>query len=541
MAAELTLEGFDGVEEVGWGGFAVVFRARQASFDREVAIKVLNVRPGTNVAEAFRRECAAVGSLSGHPNIVTVHDVGETADGRPFIVMEYLHGGSLGDLVRAEGPLPPRAAAEMGVRLAGALETAHQVGLLHRDVKPENVLVSRFREPKLGDFGIARLHDGPSSGDGGVVGSVRHAAPEVLEGDPPTVASDVYSLGSTLFTMLAGRPPFGSGAGEDPLELRTRISTAPVPDLRPHGVPDTLCRVVEQALAKDPDDRQASAQEVGLQLQAALGGRDSKIGQLPLDLTPPPRSATRPRALEPIAAVAAVALVAVAAALLAGRPGSSSSGSASPRAPSTVVVPTTITVATTPGPKPGSFRDDFSGPRQLWSTSRNPASDTLFHYVDGQFRISTSNPFRPLPPILAPVSATPSHMVRIEADVTKVSSARAGFGVACGGPSSQFPYAALVDSGGWWRLVRNQEGGSGPEVRSGHDPSALVGPGPHRIVLECLGDGGHVSLTLTVDGVELATATGPRGPSFGPGPGLVVVPLGAPVEVSFDNFDLTYS
>ena len=112
MTIDLRIPGFDDVVKVGRGGFAVVFRAWQLGVDREVAIKVLTVRPGTDVTKAFRTECVAIGALSGHPNIVTVHDVGESADGRPFIVMEYLHRGSLADVVRAGGPLggqrPPR-------------------------------------------------------------------------------------------------------------------------------------------------------------------------------------------------------------------------------------------------------------------------------------------------------------------------------------------------------------------------------------------------------------------------------------------------
>ena len=221
MAVDLALEGFTDAVEAGWGGFGVVYRAYQASCAREVAIKVLNVRPQADLAQEFQRECAAIGSLSGHPNIVAVHSVGETPDGRPYVVMEYLHGGSLGDRVRAHGPLPWKEAAGIGVALAGALETAHRSGLLHRDVKPENVLVSRFGQPKLGDFGIARLHGARRRVEAAASsGSPRHLAPEVLGGHPPTIASDVYSLGSTLFT--AARRPAPLGRPRPALRRRSR-------------------------------------------------------------------------------------------------------------------------------------------------------------------------------------------------------------------------------------------------------------------------------------------------------------------------------
>ena len=153
-------------------------------------MKVLSVRPSTDLADRLRRECEAIGTLSGHPNVVSVHQLGKTSDGRPFIVMEYLHGGSLADRLRAQRQMDWRSACVIGIKPSDALESAHRAGVLHRDVKPENVLVSRFGEPKLGDFGIARLHGAPPESSGGIVGSLLYAAPEVLAGasrpSPPT-------------------------------------------------------------------------------------------------------------------------------------------------------------------------------------------------------------------------------------------------------------------------------------------------------------------------------------------------------------------
>lgn len=535
MAVDLALEGFTDAVEAGWGGFGVVYRAYQPSCARDVAIKVLNVRPEADLAQEFQRECAAIGSLSGHPNIVAVHSVGETPDGRPYVVMEFLHGGSLGDRVRAHGALPWKEAAGIGVALAGALETAHRSGLLHRDVKPENVLVSRFGQPKLGDFGIARLHGASTGGSGGVVGSPHHLAPEILAGHPPTIRSDVYSLGSTLFTALVGRPPSDG------------------PALTLVSVPDPLRPIVEQALAADPAARQASAEEIGRQLQDALKADGSAVPDLPIDLPAGPGSAPRRMPVRAVVVVACLVLLVAFAAIVGRNRGSRAADEAAALAATssipapTVPVSVSTSMATTttlPPPQPGSFVDDFSGTRR-WVRSSNP--DTFVtDLVDGQFRMALFNPYSPVwptsfPPFPAPLAATPSHMVRVEADVTKLSSTHGYFGVACGGPASQLPYGGAVDTDGSWRIIRYQEGAAPFDVRTGKDPAALSGPGPHRAVVECTGDGERVSITLWVNGVELARAGGGRGTGFGPGPGVLIDPRVGSLDVLFDNFAVNYA
>jgi hypothetical protein len=140
-----------------------------------------------------------------------------------------------------------------------------------------------------------------------------------------------------------------------------------------------------------------------------------------------------------------------------------------------------------------------------------------------------------------PIREAPSHSVRIAVDVTKLSPDRGDFGVVCGGPSSQFPYGAMVDVGGSWRLVRTRDRALPFNVRSGKDAAAMIGRGPHRMVLECVGQGETISMTLWVDGVELAKASEQRGTAFGPGPGLIIDATTSPVDVLFDNLDVTYS
>lgn len=191
-----------------------MYRARQSAFDRDVAIKVMSVSDDDAAAERFAVECSAIGALSGHPNIVTVYETGTTDDGLPYIVMELLPGGSLGDRLHARGPLDWKEVASLGVKLGGALESAHRAGVLHRDVKPENVLLSRFGDAKLADFGMACFRLADDEADTRVT-TLAHAAPEVVAGGRATPSADIYSLASTLHTLLSGRAPFVADGGTD--------------------------------------------------------------------------------------------------------------------------------------------------------------------------------------------------------------------------------------------------------------------------------------------------------------------------------------
>ncbi len=266
---ELDIPGYRDAELVGRGGFGAVYRAFQSDLNRTVAIKVIVVASIDAKARArFERERQSMGALSTHPAIVTVHETGMTPSGLPYLVMEFMEGGSFGDVLRDHGPLPWARAVEVGIDVAGALEAAHRAGVVHRDVKPDNVLVSSYDEVKLTDFGIASLLEGTSTTTS-ISGTIAHAAPEVLEGAKATVASDVYSLGSTIFALLAGSSAFHRPTDESLVPIITRVLTEPVPDLRPRGIPNAVCSVIERAMAKEPTDRYGTAHELGEALAMA--------------------------------------------------------------------------------------------------------------------------------------------------------------------------------------------------------------------------------------------------------------------------------
>ncbi|MET0148180.1 MAG: protein kinase [Acidimicrobiales bacterium] len=269
------------VVEIGRGGFAVVYRAFQPRFGRTVAVKLLDPQGDPRAVERFERECEAMGMLSSHPNIVTIFDAGVTEDGKPYLVMEYMPDGTLDDRLEQEGPRPWEDVVDVGVKLAGALETAHEAGVLHRDVKPANVLCSPFGEPCLSDFGLARF-GGQAKTTGVVTATLLHAPPEILGGQPATPRSDVYSLASSLFTLLEGEAPFWRSTDESMLPLLARIADEPVPDLRGRGVPASVSAAIESAMAKEPEDRPLSAAAFGEALRGAQVAEGLTPTPLPL-------------------------------------------------------------------------------------------------------------------------------------------------------------------------------------------------------------------------------------------------------------------
>lgn len=266
---DLGIPGYVEFTPIGQGGFGSVYRCKQVSFDRLVAVKVLAASGlDDGIERRFERECRAVGSLSGHPHILTVHDSGVSQWGRPYIVMDYMTGGSVGERLQREGALPWTDAIEIGIKVAGAVAAAHAAGIIHRDIKPHNVLVSSYGEPKLGDFGISTIPSGYQTHSGVITTSVAYAPPEVLNGEAATQASDIYSLAATIFSLIKGSAPFVESGTEELAALITGSLTKPVPDLRAKA-PASVCEVLERALSKNPAERHASATELGEALRFA--------------------------------------------------------------------------------------------------------------------------------------------------------------------------------------------------------------------------------------------------------------------------------
>jgi ATP/maltotriose-dependent transcriptional regulator MalT len=289
--AELEAEGYDDAEPVGRGSFAVVYRCNQLSLDRVVAVKVLSSYLDDADLVYFEREQRAMGRVSGHPNVVPVLHSGRTSSGRPYLVMPYHSRSTLAAWIHGHGPLTVGDAVEIGVRLAGALETAHRAGVLHRDVKPPNVLLTAYGEPQLCDFGVARVAGGPETGSHDVVGSLPYIAPELFRGAAVSVAADIYGLAATVFAALSGDPPFKLKVGDNPAAFARRVLAGPIPDLRAKDVPDPICSALELGLNLDPGRRPSSAAAFGEVLRAAGAQVGLNIADVPLELPPPPTDA----------------------------------------------------------------------------------------------------------------------------------------------------------------------------------------------------------------------------------------------------------
>ncbi|WP_052423512.1 serine/threonine-protein kinase [Nonomuraea candida] len=261
--------GYRVLDQAGQGGFAVVYRAYQERLDRVVALKVLSVdRVDQRTMRRFQRELQLTGRLTGHPNVVTVFDTGVTSSGKPYIAMDFFEHGSLRDKVRKEGPLPVLEVLRAGVKLAGALAAVHDAGVLHGDIKPQNILISRYGEPAIADFGVARVVDAAEISATSQAFTPLHAAPEVLTGQPHSVASDLYSLGSTLYHLLAGRPAFHNPDDPSIAPLMYRVLSLDPPPINRPDLPPAVFETVLRAMSKQPGTRYASARELARRLQA---------------------------------------------------------------------------------------------------------------------------------------------------------------------------------------------------------------------------------------------------------------------------------
>jgi serine/threonine-protein kinase len=260
------------VELLGQGGMARIYRGHDNQLDRDVAIKVLRPEYGRDpdFGSRFRQEAQNAASLN-HPNIVGVYDYGQDEIG-PFIVMELVDGEDLASILRRSGALPPRQSARIAAETARALQAAHQRGIVHRDVKPGNVMISREGQVKVTDFGIARaVAEAQMTLPGTTLGSVHYFSPEQARGDQATAASDIYSLGIVLFEMLTGRRPWEADSAAA-VAMARLAGPPPDPSMLRSGLPADLVAIDRKALATEPADRWSSASSMAAALEAFLAG-----------------------------------------------------------------------------------------------------------------------------------------------------------------------------------------------------------------------------------------------------------------------------
>ncbi|HEX7399573.1 MAG TPA: protein kinase [Candidatus Limnocylindrales bacterium] len=342
------------VELLGQGGMATIYRATDSQLGRDVAVKVLHREYGRDpdFVARFRQEAHAAAALS-HPGIVAVHDFGVDDEG-PYLVMELVDGEDLASLLRRNGPLPPRQAARLVAEVARALDAAHDRGIVHRDVKPGNIMLNANGRVKVTDFGIARAWaDAGLTLPGTTLGSVHYFSPEQALGEPATAASDVYSLGIVLYELLSGRRPWEGDSAAAVAMARISAQPPRVSDVRP-SVPPALEAIDRKALARDAPSRFASAGAMADALEAFL--EEGRI------------AGARP------AGQVAAGAAAAAAAAGAGLAGASAAGAitAGGVAGAAARVAATPTAATGPGVGP---RPPYSGPPSTAASRVPPPYD----------------------------------------------------------------------------------------------------------------------------------------------------------------------
>jgi serine/threonine protein kinase len=345
-------------DRVGGGSMGVVWRAHDVLLDRDVAVKELLVHGGMTekqAAEMKRRAMreARIAARLHHPHAISVFDVLEHA-GRPCLIMEFVHARTLADLIAERQRIPVGDVGRIGVQLAGALSAAHAAGIVHRDVKPGNVLVTEDGTAKLTDFGISRaVGDSTITATGVLAGTPAYLAPEVAQGHETVQASDVFSLGATLFCAIEGEPPFG--LDPNPIALLYRIANDPVPPPRTAG---PLTGALTELLRADPVQRPTARQAE----RALAAVQPAPVAPAPSAPVPVPAHRGRRVGIAAAAILVVLAAVATTIALAANNSSNTARGpqTSSPAIPAatapdrpTTVAPTTTTVVQPPPPTAG--------------------------------------------------------------------------------------------------------------------------------------------------------------------------------------------
>ena len=403
-----TLAGRYRLEEViGRGGMSTVYRGTDTSLDRVVAVKVALdplVEESPIYLARFTQEAKSAAAI-GNPGVVTVYDAGADGPTR-FIVMEFVPGKSLADILKEERPLEPARAADIAAQVADALAAAHAAGIIHRDIKPGNIMVEPSGQVKVLDFGIARAVDGGSlTQTATVLGTSAYMSPEQALGQPVDARTDIYSLGCVLYEMLTGEPPFVADVAAAVMHQHVRVAPKPAIERNPN-IPPSLNDLVMQMLAKSPKDRPQTAAEVRDRLRQAIanpGDGDAlttlamaaalpTAATVPIEAAPPPTPAPspvrqtptppRPRETRPTAPpppprksrTGVWVLIALIAALLLGGGAALALGGGSDNSSSTTGHSTAATSSSHPATHSATSPPPTSTPRTTTSTPRTTTS-----------------------------------------------------------------------------------------------------------------------------------------------------------------------
>ncbi len=490
----------------GQGGMGIVYRAEQASPRRIVAVKLLNQAPSPEKLAAFKREAETIARLE-HPNILPVYGYGE-AGGRPYLVLRYLSGGSVAGLIR-RGPLAPADAARWLRAVAAALDFAHARGLVHRDVKPSNMLLDEAGNAYLTDFGIAAAEEGTVTGSS--VGSAAYMSPEQASGQKADRRSDLYSLAASLFEMLTGRQPY---TAETPLGVIVRHINDPIPSARAikPDLPPAVDDLIQSGLAKDPAARPPSAGEFARRLDQALAAPETvapaAVEPPPTLLAPEPAAPAR-HGLSPWLWVGLILLgLCLIGALALGGGGAmlavfSGALSTATPLPSSTPPPSPTPIAVAPTPAGQLLADDFSNPRSGFGLPPADAGGSIA-YVSGALRITVlQNGVE----WISTSGRVKAQDVKIDVDAQEVAGpALTEFGAICRYQDDKNFTAFAISGAGQYKIWQMTEGAPLRLIDWKNAPS-LAGKGRalHHLSVTCSG----AKLSLVVDGVPVGQTDDP--------------------------------